>query len=83
MTIDIHQHNKQFFDRFRNALYDCDRTVLQGQLRELFAPNCEIHLAFPFEDLDGPDALFEQVYHPLITAIPDLERRDFIVMAGE
>lgn len=83
MTIDIHQHNKQFFDRFRNALYDCDGTILRGQLLELFAPNCEIHLAFPFEDLDGPDALFEQVYQPLITAIPDLERRDFIVMTGE
>ncbi len=83
MMTNIHQHNKEFFGRLRSALYDCDRTVLQGQLQELFASDCEIHLAFPFEDLDGPVALFERAYQPLINAIPDLERRDLIVMAGE
>lgn len=82
MTIDIHRQNKQLIGKFRAALYDCDETVLQSQLREVFAPNCEIHLAFPFEDLDGVDELFERAYKPLIAAIPDLERRDFIVMAG-
>ena len=78
-----HQKNKQFIGKFRAALYDCDAAVLKDQLRELFAPDCEIHLAFPFEDLDGPDGLFEAAYRPLLTAVPDLERRDFIVMAGE
>lgn len=41
-----------------------------------------MHLATPFEDLDGADGLYEAAYRPLIAAIPDLERRDFIVMAG-
>jgi predicted ester cyclase len=82
MTTDIHQHNKQRIEKFRNALYNCDASVLKNQINELFAPDCAIHLAFPFEDLAGPNALFEQAYHPLLTAIPDLERRDFIVMAG-
>lgn len=81
--MDIHQRNKQLIGKFRAALYDCDVTTLQKQLREVFAPDCAVHLAFPFEDLDGPDGLFEQAYQPLLTAIPDLERRDFIVMAGE
>jgi predicted ester cyclase len=49
----------------------------------VFAPDCAIHLAFPFEDLNGPDDLFEQAYKPLLTAIPDLERRDYILMAGQ
>jgi predicted ester cyclase len=83
MTTDIHQHNKQLIGKFRAALYDCDPAALKGRLREVFALDCEIHLAFPFEDLDGPDELFEKVYKPLLTAVPDLERRDFIVMAGE
>jgi hypothetical protein len=83
MTIDIHQHNKRLIGKFRAALYDCDEVVLKEQLHEVFAPDCEVHLAFPFEDLAGPDALFEQAYKPLLTAIPDLERRDFIVMAGQ
>lgn len=65
------------------ALYDCDIATLKKQLHEVFAPDCAIHLAHPFEDLNGSDALFEGVYLPLMTAIPDLERRDFIVMAGE
>jgi len=83
MTNDIHPRNKQLIGKFRATLYDCDPSALKDQLYEVFAPDCEIHLAFPFEDLDGPDALFDQVYAPLLQSIPDLERRDFIVMAGE
>lgn len=83
MSTNIHQQNKALINRLRAALYDIDSTKLKEQLNDIFAPDAEIHLAFPFEDLDGPDALFEQAYHPLIEAIPDLERRDFIFMAGE
>jgi predicted ester cyclase len=57
--------------------------VLKNTLDEVFAPDCDIHLAFPFEYLQGPEALFEQVYQPLLLALPDLERRDLILMAGE
>lgn len=80
---DIHQQNKQLINRFRAVMYDCDPAQLPAQLKEFFAPNCAIHLTFPFEDLAGPDELFWQAYQPLLNAIPDLERRDFIVMAGE
>jgi predicted ester cyclase len=81
--MNIHQHNKQLIGKFRTVLYDCDPVALKDQLCNVFAPDCEIHLAYPFEDLDGPDELFEKVYRPLLTAIPDLERRDFILTAGE
>lgn len=83
MPSNIHERNKQFLNQFRSALYDCDVTKLRAQLRPLFAPDCVIHLAFPFEDLTGSAELFEKVYQPLLTAVPDLERRDFILMAGE
>ncbi len=82
MAVDIHRHNKQLIGMLRDALYDCDKAVLKDQLGDVFASDCEVHLAFPFEDLDGPDGLFERGYEPLLAAIPDLERRDFIVMAG-
>jgi predicted ester cyclase len=81
--MDIHQRNKAFIGRFRSALYDCDVSKFQGQLRALFSVECIIHLASPFETLFGVDALFEIAYKPLLHAIPDLERRDFIVMASE
>jgi len=80
--MDIHRHNKQLINEFRSALYDIDAPVLKDQLHQVFAPDCDIHLAFPFEDLDGPKGLFECAFKPLLAAIPDLERRDYIVMAG-
>jgi predicted ester cyclase len=78
----IHEHNKQIIGKYRAALYDCHEAALEKQLREILAADCQIHLAYPFEDLHSPEGLYREVYQPLLTAIPDLERRDYIVMAG-
>ena len=78
----IHNQNKRRIQILRDALYDIEPARLQQQLGEVFAADCEIHLATPLEDLTGPAELFDMVYAPLLQAIPDLERRDFIVMAG-
>lgn len=80
--MDIHQNNRQLIGEYAATLYDCNEELLKQQLYKTFAPDCQIHLAFPFEDLDGPNELFETVYRPLLAAIPDVERRDFIRMAG-
>ncbi len=80
--MDIHQHNRQIIGKFRAALYDCSEAELEGQLREIVAPDCKIHLAYPLGYLKGPEELYQKAYQPLIDALPDLERRDFIVMAG-
>jgi len=82
MTYNAYREDKQLIGKFRAALYDCDVKALLNQLREIFAPDCACRLTTPFENLAGPDALFELGYRPLLAAIPDLERRDFIVMAG-
>ncbi len=79
----IHNDNKQLINQFREMLYDCDRSTLKMQLSTLFTADSILHLAHPIGTLIGSDALFEHAYAPLIHAIPDLERRDFIVMAGE
>ena len=42
----------------------------------------KVHLSHPFETLDGPDGLLNDALLPLQKAIPDLERRDNLVMAG-
>ncbi len=83
MAESIHNRNKERIKVLRAALYDCDAGRLRGQLREIFAPDCEVHLANPLEEMRGADALYDQAYAPLLAAVPDLERRDFIVMAGE
>jgi hypothetical protein len=78
-----HRANQALVDRLRLALYNLNRANLEQTVREVVAPGALIQLASPFETLDGPGALLEQAYLPLIDAIPDLERRDIIVMAGE
>ena len=82
MNVSIHNANKERVNGLRAALYDIEPARLQRQLNDVFAADCVIHLASPFEGLDGPAELAERVYLPLTEAIPDLERRDFIVMAG-
>jgi predicted ester cyclase len=78
----IHDQNKTVVKTFKTALYDCQPSKLLSQLESVFTPDCPIHLAYPFDDLAGPGELYQRAYQPLISAIPDLERRDFIMMAG-
>ncbi|MEM9655411.1 MAG: ester cyclase [Actinomycetota bacterium] len=74
--------NLEVIGRLRATMYDWDGQEVLARLGQAFAPDAEIHLAHPFEDLDGPTGLFEAAYVPLQEASPDLERRDLIVMAG-
>ena len=83
MAESIHNRNKERIGRFREALYDCDTGTLRARLGELFAADCLVQLANPLETLPGVAGLYEEAYAPLLRAVPDLERRDFIVMAGE
>ena len=79
---DVHAFNKAALAPLRVALYDYQSDALQAALKQLFQPDAVVHLATPLEDLDGPQGLYHQAYAPLQQALPDLERRDTIVMAG-
>lgn len=80
--MDIHNRNKAVIAPLREALYNYEPESVQRALADAFEPDASVHLAFPFETLAGPEALYQKVYVPLQQAIPDLERRDTIVMAG-
>ena len=80
--MDSQQQHKALIRPLRQALYDYDPDRLQHVLKTAFAADARVQLAFPFETLEGPNALFRDAYQPLQTAIPDLERRDTIVIAG-
>jgi len=82
MTADRHRHNKRALASLRQAQYDFEPAQVQAALRSAFLPGATVRLAHPFEDLDGADGLFHRVYRPLYAALPDLERRDLIVIAG-
>ena len=79
---DIHARNKAALAPLRAAQYNYEAATVRAALGQVFRPDAEVHLATPFEDLDGPDGLYQQAYAPLHQALPDLERRDTIVMAG-
>ncbi|MEM1378520.1 MAG: ester cyclase [Pseudomonadota bacterium] len=55
---------------------------LNNTMKSLFADDATIHMCHPFDDMVGGEALFDACYAPLFDAMPDLERRDMIVMDG-
>ncbi|MBD3664251.1 ester cyclase [Sulfitobacter sp. TSTF-M16] len=63
-------------------MYDFDLDRVRLVLRELCADDVVFRLAYPFETISGVEAYVDAVYAPLARAVPDLERRDTIVMAG-
>ncbi|MEM6306307.1 MAG: ester cyclase [Pseudomonadota bacterium] len=80
--MDQHSRNKELVGRLRAAMYDFDAGGVRAALHEVCAPDVLFRLAHPFETTQGVDAYFDKAYAPLLAAVPDLERRDQIVMAG-
>lgn len=74
--------HKDTIAQLRAAMYDFDLAVLRDVLAEICAPDVVFRLAFPFETIVGVEDYLACAYAPLRAAWPDLERRDFIVMAG-
>ena len=78
-----HDENKVALAPFREALYHWTDGGVRSALGETFASDAQIHLAFPFEDLEGAEGLWDQALSALAVAMPDVERRDCILMAGQ
>lgn len=73
---------KSLLDCMRTAMADFKAGGVPTAIGSLLADKVEIHMCAPFGNIDSADALYQEVYAPLLFAIPDLERRDFIVMDG-
>lgn len=65
----------------RAALYDFKPVSVRAALADA-APRATFRLCFPFETMDGPEAYFDTALKPLHAALPDLERREQIVIEG-
>lgn len=78
----IHKKNREVIDRLNSAMYDFESEKVKTQLDEIFTADAVIQLAYPFETLSGVSALWSEVYRSLNNAIPDLEKRTYITMAG-
>ena len=76
-------NSKSLFSKIRLAMRDFEEASVRKALRDVFHQDAVVHLCHPFGDLIGPERLYDIAYAPLLLALPDLERRDWIVMAGE
>lgn len=73
---------KSLIAPFQSAMADASEAVVRGAMDNLFAPDAKLKMCHPFGDLTGPDAYWQTCLAPLLNAMPDLERRDMIVLAG-
>ncbi|MBC6437632.1 MAG: ester cyclase [Rhodobacteraceae bacterium] len=80
---DPHTEHKALIAPLRAAMVDFDADIVRNALTALVAGDAPVHMPCPFGSLAGPDALYEICYAPLFKAMPDLERRDWIVLGGE
>ena len=79
----VHDTNRALLNEYRRSLYDWDDAAARGALETLCTPDAVFHHCHPFGDLAGPQAFFDAALKTLRDAWPDVERRDWIVMAGE
>ncbi|MBE3640431.1 ester cyclase [Mangrovicoccus algicola] len=77
-----HTDHKALIAPLRAAMYDFDESGVRRALDTAFAPDALMRMCHPFGDLTGPHALYDSCYAALFDAVPDLERRDYIVMSG-
>jgi len=63
-------------------LFNFDPQHVHQQLVDVLADDALIQLSYPFETMHGADAFYGKAYQPLHRAIPDLERRETIVIGG-
>lgn len=73
--------NKRLLQPLLAAMSGFSEAPVKQQLQHLLDAGCSVKLCHPWGELTGPEALYE-VYQSLLISLPDLERRDFIVMAG-
>jgi len=64
------------------ALAEGGTGALNDNLRVLHGDDVHFRGAAPLDELQGLDAVAETVWRPLMAALPDLERRDDIVVGG-
>ena len=66
----------------RAAQYNFSESEYRAALEAVCAPDAVFRMAHPLGEIHGTDAFFKQAIAPLVQAWPDVERRDYIVMAG-
>ena len=80
--MDIESFHKKLISPLRSAMYDFSENEVYKKLDKLLDRECIVRLCYPFGEIIGAENFYSEVYNPLFKALPDLERRDNIVIAG-
>ena len=80
---DIHAGNLAFLAPFRHAQINWNDADIRVALMNIVDADAVFHLAHPFGDMVGAEAFYDHALAVLKAAWPDVERRDWIVMAGD
>ena len=70
------------FQPYRSALAEFDPSRVRAVLDGLFSEDGAFSMCHPFGMVQGTEAYAQSCLLPLHTAMPDLERRDLILVAG-
>jgi predicted ester cyclase len=73
---------KFFFIDYQIACQNFDKNSIKNSLNKYFTDSTLFHLCHPFGTFRGLENFLSTTLIPLIDSMPDLERRDMIVMAG-
>ena len=79
----LHMNNRDILNPIRQAQYNWDEDQLKKALADAVADDAVFRLAFPFGEMTGAEAFHDQALAVLKEAWPDVERRDWLVMAGD
>lgn len=73
---------KSLIQGYAKATATFETRAVEKALLGLMSPDAAVKMCHPFGTLDGAAAFFETCLKPLHKAIPDLERREMIRLAG-
>jgi predicted ester cyclase len=73
---------KGLLSDYRVRTEDFDSAAVRDAISAIFAADATLHLCQPFGTFNRADRLLDECLAPLQSAIPDLERRDMILLAG-
>jgi len=76
------QKNRESIELFLKAMYDFDELAVRSYIQNIFSQEVKIQMCHPFGDV-LKNEFYDNCFAPLVDAIPNVERRDTIVVSGK
>lgn len=80
---DIDKHNKKTIYEKLVSLSEASEDALESVARSVYLDDAGCRAFHPVNDLTGPAEIAGKLWRPLRKALPDLERRDSVLVSGE